>query len=215
MDSLRHRNVDHGSLPKVPTSDKDGKTITSMHPPEPPPARSTRRNSRKSSVPSSPRDRKEADRITSLLLSSVGGKAPEWLNIYIQKVLPTLSEVVNTVGPYVVLGVQCGVDVYRVMPKNVLSMAYGLALCFFGGMFPLTLAASEAFYATGGDTVQAAIADLTEDLKELKKANDEVCVYHFVLYVHSPFICPLRAVHYYITTRMTRKMKTVLLAWKR
>ncbi len=176
MDNLRHRNVRHESLPKVPTSDKDKETGTSTHPPEPPPARSIRRNSRKPSVPSSFRDRKEADRITSLLSSSVGGKAPEWLNVSIQKVVPALSGVVNTVGPYVVLGVQCGTDVYSAMPKNILSMVYGLTLCFFGGMFPLTLAASEAFSATGGDTVKAALVDLAEDLKELKKANDEVCV---------------------------------------
>ncbi len=214
-DNLRHRNVHHGDLPKVPTSDKDGETRTSSIRP-PLASLLRRRSSRKASMPSSLRDRKEAERITTLLSSSGGGKAPEWLNMFIEKVIPTLSGAVNTVGPYVILGVQHGADVYCAMPKNVLSMAYGLTLCFFGGMFPLTLAASEAFYATGGDTVQAAIADLSEDLKELKKANDEVCV-SFALCMLWLFICPLRAVHHYIIPRMTREMKTkmVLPMWNR
>ncbi len=182
MDSLRHRNVH--DLPKVPKSVKDGKRRGGPKPKRPPepPARPSRRSSRKTSTPSSLLDRKEADRITSLLSSTGSEKAPEWLNMFIQKVVPTVSGVVNTVGPYVVMGTQRGIDIYRLMPKNILSMTYGLTLCFFGGMFPLTLAASEAFYATGGGTVQAAIADLSEDLKELKKANDEVCMCHFVLY---------------------------------
>ncbi len=201
-DSLRHRNVHHGDLPKVPTSEKDGETKTSSVRPHVPPLASLlrRRSSRKASIPSSLRDRKEAERITSLLSSSGDGKAPEWLNMFIEKVIPTLSGAVNTVGPYVVLGIQHCADVYRALPKNVLSMAYGLTLCFFGGMFPLTLATSEAFYATGGDTVQAAIADLTEDIKELKKANDEVCVSFcalcaLVIYL-SPECC---ALHHYMT----------------
>jgi len=50
-------------------------------------------------------------------------------------------------------------------PVNIIEAIYGLALCFFGGLYPLTIAAGETFRVSGGDRVKKCLALLWDDLK--------------------------------------------------
>jgi len=43
-----------------------------------------------------------------------------------------------------------GYKVYRMLPMNILSMVFGAALCFFGGVYFATIAAFEGFRQFGG-----------------------------------------------------------------
>jgi hypothetical protein len=54
---------------------------------------------------------------------------------------------------------------------DIVIALWGLTLCFFGGTFPLTLAAYEAFKISGWDTSRAAISDLWEQGREYRRAS--------------------------------------------
>lgn len=53
------------------------------------------------------------------------------------------------VAPAFVVAYKYLKNVYSAAPKNVLAMAFGAALCFFGGTFVASIAAIEAFKQTG------------------------------------------------------------------
>ena len=64
-------------------------------------------------------------------------------------------------------------EIYRRMPTSALSALYGLALCFFGGIFANTIAAYEAFRQTGWDKTKTCLHDLKKAADELYLANLE------------------------------------------
>ena len=57
-------------------------------------------------------------------------------------------------------------------PVNIIEAIYGLALCFFGGLYPLTIAAGETFRVSGGDRVKKCFLLLWDDLKAVHQVPD-------------------------------------------
>lgn len=113
------------------------------------------------------------DRINKLL-DGVAGKSPPWLANFLKKAAPViviLCQIANVVGPYILMFYMGIYKVYKMLPKNVIAVLSGLALCFFGGFFAVSIAAIEAFNASGGDRVWEAVAALKEDMKLLHAAN--------------------------------------------
>jgi hypothetical protein len=49
---------------------------------------------------------------------------------------------------------------YSKLPTNVVAALYGLCLCFFGGFFPMSLAAYEAFKQTGWEKTRTCLHDI-------------------------------------------------------
>jgi hypothetical protein len=120
-------------------------------------------------------DRKEADRIEKLC-AHVSKNSPPWLAGAFKAAAPAVrlaGQAALVAGPVVISAAKSGYAMYKVLPTQIIAMGYGLSLCFFGGMYPLSLAAVEAFRATGGDRMAAAAADLMEDLETLAHANAE------------------------------------------
>jgi hypothetical protein len=115
-------------------------------------------------------ERAESVRVQKL----AAGSTPSWLSNLMQSSVPlfkVLLTVLNTVGPAVIKLTGVTVAVYKRLPKNVIAMIYGLAICFFGGFFAVSIAAIEAFNALGGNEVQAACADIAADLSNVVSAS--------------------------------------------
>merc|ERR1711998_195485 len=83
-------------------------------------------------------------------------------------VLPILNKLlvyIDIIAPYVVKAWDMAQTVYSYTPVNIIEAIYGLALCFFGGLYPLTIAAGETFRVSGGDRVKKCFLLLWDDLK--------------------------------------------------
>jgi hypothetical protein len=57
------------------------------------------------------------------------------------------------------------------LPLDLVVGLWGLTLCFFGGTFPLVIAAYEAFKISGWDTSRAALNDLYGQLEDYRRAS--------------------------------------------
>jgi hypothetical protein len=93
-------------------------------------------------------------------------------------VLPILNQLLvyfDIVAPYLVKAWDFGQTVYSYTPVNIIEAIYGLALCFFGGMYPLTIAAGETFRVSGGDRVKKCITLLWEDVKAVHQVRAFHC----------------------------------------
>lgn len=62
---------------------------------------------------------------------------------------------------------------YSKLPKEEATMILGFLLCFFGGAYPYTMAAAEAWRQCGGTQTAACLHDLAVQFENAKKASDE------------------------------------------
>mmetsp|Transcript_9780 Transcript_9780/g.25285 ORF Transcript_9780/g.25285 Transcript_9780/m.25285 type:complete len:422 (-) Transcript_9780:341-1606(-) len=77
-----------------------------------------------------------------------------------------ISKGVGFVSHYVFLA-------WELMPQTVLKIAYGLALCFFGGTFNVAIAATEAFYAAGWQRAYWSSLIVYDDARRIRFAIAE------------------------------------------
>merc|ERR1712070_903587 len=54
------------------------------------------------------------------------------------------------------------------LPTKIIKAMIGLVICFFGGVFPLTIAAVEAWKVCGGDEALEALKELRADFVRVK-----------------------------------------------
>jgi hypothetical protein len=94
------------------------------------------------------------------------------------QVLPIVNHLlvyIDIAAPYIVKAWEIAQTVYSYTPVNIIEAVYGLALCFFGGMYPLTIAAGETFRVSGGDRVKKCIGLLWEDVKAVHQVRAFHC----------------------------------------
>ena len=125
-------------------------------------------------------ERQHTDHVLALLQAAEGA-APTKLSKVLHKLQPSLIVLVafiDSIGPRleaagVWLYLAQAQEIYRKMPTSALRALYGLALCFFGGIFSNTIAAYAAFQQTGWDKTKTCIHDLRKAAEELYLANLE------------------------------------------
>jgi hypothetical protein len=67
--------------------------------------------------------------------------------------------------------------IYKILPKNILRMIFGLGLCFLGGHYWASLAAIEAARQLGGDRLIEEMMIIVKEVKNVKvasRADDKV-----------------------------------------
>ena len=93
---------------------------------------------------------------------------------------------VEPLKPKIVLGIQiswaiCGwiafigrwaYRIYKMLPHNLAQMLFGLALCYFGGAFMMTIAAAEAFRTMGAERAIRDLSAIAEEVGKVMAAND-------------------------------------------
>ena len=63
--------------------------------------------------------------------------------------------------------------IWDALPKNVVQICFGAALCYFGGTFVTTIAAAEAFRTMGYEKARDDIMAVFEAVKPVLQANEE------------------------------------------
>jgi len=118
---------------------------------------------------------KSAGRIQKLIAASAD-KAPPALVPYIKKLEPVLAMfiwVLAQLAPLFGLIFSMVESFLDICPPDLVQSVVGLIVCFFGGFFPTTIAASEAWVQAGGNAAQESLMTLINELKQLKSENDK------------------------------------------
>ena len=85
-------------------------------------------------------------------------------------VLKVFMKLIDDVEPYITLVYVQMANYLGMIPEGLMPALFGLLFCFFGGYYPLTLAAIEALYICGGEQVMSDMSDIFEELKNIKLA---------------------------------------------
>jgi len=73
--------------------------------------------------------------------------------------------------PYIVKAFQVGKAIYEYLPVTIIEALGGLAMCFFGGLYPLTIAAVETFRVSGGEQALKYLSHIWEEVAAVYEAN--------------------------------------------
>ena len=91
-------------------------------------------------------------------------------------VMPVINftlEAIDLITPFIVKAIKVGRAIYNYLPTTIIEALGGLAMCFFGGLYPLTVAAVETFRVSGGTEALKYLNDIWEESKLVYKANKE------------------------------------------
>jgi len=120
-------------------------------------------------------EKKLQERWTKLLTAASDG-APPPLVPYLKRLAPVASAVgvcfVRCI-PLISEGIRLAHVFFRVVPADLLAALFGVMLCFFGGVYPATIAAIEAWQQTGGRQAEKHISDLVGEFQRLMERSSE------------------------------------------
>eukprot|EP00927_Polykrikos_kofoidii_P078403 TRINITY_DN7522_c0_g2_i1.p1 TRINITY_DN7522_c0_g2~~TRINITY_DN7522_c0_g2_i1.p1 ORF type:complete len:345 (+),score=53.81 TRINITY_DN7522_c0_g2_i1:89-1123(+) len=120
-------------------------------------------------------NKQEAERIERLACGMADSDVtPTWAAQRLKKLAPAIGiagAFVEFVGPFAWKTGSCVISIYNKLPTNVASTFWGLGICFYGGRFTVSIAAIEAFKATGGDAFMDYVRDLIKQVKLVQEAN--------------------------------------------
>jgi len=116
------------------------------------------------------------DRIKKII-EGISEQSPEKVKPYLKSAAPFLAvpiAVFLVSMPYIGMGVQKARTFIKSLPDHVLWATIGFTLCFFGGVFPATVAAVEAWNMYDGCKSLGLCDDLyNEALKILAKSDED------------------------------------------
>mmetsp|Transcript_14521 Transcript_14521/g.21198 ORF Transcript_14521/g.21198 Transcript_14521/m.21198 type:complete len:456 (+) Transcript_14521:91-1458(+) len=117
---------------------------------------------------------KKIDRISSEKKNTKPGSFMAKIEVYGTMIVPYVNmalNVVDVIAPYIVKILQTLQAIYNYLPTTLLEALGGLAMCFFGGLYPLTIAAAETFRVSGGDEALSYLTHIWEELVTVHQAN--------------------------------------------
>jgi len=130
--------------------------------------------------PSSDRGMREQQaqiqRILEKIAAEGAEKAPTWAQPVFEKLVPVCMATMKafeTAVPYLQKAYDFGREMNERLPIDCLVALWGLILCFFGGTFPLSIAAYEAFKISGWDQTRQAFGDLSGEYRQYVKTTSE------------------------------------------
>jgi len=116
-------------------------------------------------------------KIASMSANKASGKQSSVMakiEAYGTMVLPYVNmaiDAIDVIAPIVVKAWQIGRAIYNALPLTIIEALGGFAMCFFGGMYPLTVAAAQTFQVSGGDVALRCLEDIWEELVTVYEAN--------------------------------------------
>lgn len=115
----------------------------------------------------------EQQRLTKLLVEAFD-RAPEQVRPYLRQAAPAIATLWTyflVALPYLARAFVAVQAFMARMPEKVVYASIGFIVCFFGGIFPATIAAVEAFLLCGGRESLACINELYVEFQKLQAAN--------------------------------------------
>lgn len=116
----------------------------------------------------------EADKWTKVI-GAAADRAPEKVRPYVSMAAPILAKLIAALiiaWPYIVKYTALAREYYAMLPHQVIMLIVGAVCCFFGGMFPATIAAVEAWRLSGGKEAIRNLKLLLDEANKVKKAED-------------------------------------------
>ena len=110
------------------------------------------------------------------LIHEAAGKAPSKLVPVIKALAPVLSWIISLVRmaiPVYSALYTIGSKYFNRLPQHLIMACFGLALCLFGGTFPMTIAAYEAFTTCGWENTKRCIKELSASYQQIKEEDDK------------------------------------------
>lgn len=117
----------------------------------------------------------EVVRVTKII-EEAAAKFPAQAAPYIKKAAPFMATAWKyflVALPYICQAVTKAQEVVAQLPDKVMWMIVGFAVCFFGGVFPATIAAFEAAQLCGVKTAMHHFAELYEELEKVPDAKTD------------------------------------------
>lgn len=117
----------------------------------------------------------EHHRLMGMLEEIIDKKAPKDARPYLKQaasLLVTLWLQFLVALPHIVQALTVAQEYLARVPEKLVYAAIGFAVCFFGGIFPATIAAAEAFQLCGGRAILANLRDLYAEFSKAADSND-------------------------------------------
>ena len=86
-------------------------------------------------------------------------------------IVAILVRILVNIAPFALFVYKHCAKIYKAAPKNALQMVFGLALCFYGGIFCASIAAIEAFRQMGWQNVYREVMVVTKELQTIWEAH--------------------------------------------
>jgi hypothetical protein len=95
----------------------------------------------------------------------------EHYGTYVAPVFNAVFTVIDFIAPVVIKVFQVGQAIYSYLPVTMIEALGGLVMCFFGGLYPLTIAAFETLVESGGDVALKHLFSVWQELVLVYQAN--------------------------------------------
>lgn len=115
----------------------------------------------------------ETSRIEKMV-EAAAGLAPPRLVPWLKKAAPAIAVVaafINRVAPVLIKAYATLFEFFQLLPQDLMMVVFGVALCFFGGVYPAAIAAAEAFRMYGWDNTRQHLMMLWEEHQRLRGEN--------------------------------------------
>lgn len=109
-----------------------------------------------------------------VLTTGAADWAPPWAAKYVRQAAPIVGFVVSAataLWPYIVWVSEGLLWAHSNVDSDLLRAAFGLWLCFFGGTFPVLIAAYEALQLSHGDSTYSSLCAITSEVKVIIQEN--------------------------------------------
>jgi len=108
------------------------------------------------------------------VIEATAAKLPEKVQPYITSAAPYLAKawlLFMIALPYIVEAIQKAQELFAKLPEKLMWAAIGFLVCFFGGVFPATIAAAEAWNSCGGVEAWTQAGVLCEECMKISDAQ--------------------------------------------
>lgn len=110
------------------------------------------------------------------MIEELAEKTPANVQPFVVKAAPVIAQLLVLLLmalPYIMKAWTVTSAFVAKLPENVLYASLGFCVCFFGGVFPATIAAFEAWRLCGGMEALQHVREVWEELSKVQKASAE------------------------------------------
>jgi len=110
------------------------------------------------------------------MIEEASAKAPPKFQPYVKQAAPFVATAIvgfQIALPYVIQFITLVQGFVAKLPENVIFASVGFLICFFGGVFPATIAAFEAWSLCGGNEAIACCKAIFKELKAGQEASEQ------------------------------------------